>query len=240
MKTGSEENKSILLVDDIELFLELERTFFHREGFDLMVAVEPQEIMQLVTRRKPDLVFIDMDVADIRGDEICRWMKQDDGLRLIPVIMVVDAGDGEAESLCRQAGCDAIIQRPVRRHQLLAAARTFLDLVDRQQSRVATRVPVDFATAERQLATHYTVNLSPGGLFVETEEVLPVDTPLSLQVRFPASGRSLTCRGRVAWLNSGKNGRKQAHLPAGMGIEFAQLATDQLTLIKGFLAAGAA
>ena len=235
-----EKSQSILLVDDIELFLELERTFFHREGFDLLVAVEPQEIMQLVTRHQPDLVFIDMDAADIRGDEICRWMKQDAGLRLIPVIMVVEAGDSEAESLCRQAGCDALIHRPVRRHQLLSAARTFLDLVDRQQSRVPTRLPVDFATTGRQLTTHYTVNLSPGGLFLETDDVLPVDTHLALQVRFPSSGRSLTCQGRVAWLNSPTKGRKKAHLPAGMGIEFAQLASEQLTLIKGFLAAGAA
>ena len=240
MKTGTEKNKSILLVDDIELFLELERTFFHREGFELLVAVEPQEIMQLVTRQQPDLVFIDMDAADVRGDEICRWMKRDEGLRLIPVIMVVEAGDGEAESLCRQAGCDAVIHRPVRRHQLLSAARTFLDLVDRQQSRVSTRVPVDFAISERQLKTHYTVNLSPGGLFVETDEELPVDTRLSLQVRFPSSGRGVTCQGRVAWTNSAKNGRKQTHLPAGMGIEFAQLDIEQLTLLKGFLAAGAA
>jgi len=238
MKTGTE-NRSILLVDDVELFLELERTFFHREGFDLLIAVNPQEMMQLIIKRKPELVFMDMDVADSHGDEVCRWIKQDNSLRLIPVIMVVDSGDDEAESLCRQAGCDAIIHRPVRRHQLLSAARTFLDLVDRKLSRVATCLPVEFTSAT-QRTTNYSVNLSPGGLFLATDEILPVDTSLSLQVTFPDSSKSLTCRGRVAWLNHSEDGRKKPHLPNGMGIEFSQLKNEQLNLVKGYLASAAA
>lgn len=239
MKTGSE-NKSILLVDDVELFLELERTFFHREGFDLLVAINPQEIMQLVLKRQPDLVFMDMDMSDGRGDKICRWMKQDETLRLIPVIMLVDSGDNESESLCRQAGCDAIIHRPVRRQQLLSAARTFLDLTDRQLSRVPTRIPVEFGRQEQERIINYSVNLSPDGLFVATDEIMPVDTPLTLRVKFPSGGRSLTCRGRVAWLNHAGEGTKKPHLPTGMGIQFSQLANEQLNIVKGFLAAGAA
>jgi len=234
------EKRSILLVDDVELFLELERTFFHREGFDLLMAINTQEIMQLVLKRKPDLVFMDMDVAGSRGDEICRWLKRDQGLQSIPVIMVVDSGDNEAESLCRQAGCDAIIHRPVRRHQLLSAARTFLDLVDRQLSRVATRLPVEFACPGAEAKTNYSVNLSPGGLFVATDEVMPVDTRLSLRVTFPDRNQALACSGRVAWLNSAARGYKKPHLPTGMGIQFAQLASEQLNMVKSYLTVGAA
>ena len=195
------ENKSILLVDDVELFLELERTFFHREGFDLLMAVNTQEIMQLVLKRKPDLVFVDMDVSGSRGDDICRWIKQDQDLRKISVIMVVDQGDSESESLCRHAGCDAILHRPVKRDQLLSAARSFLGLTDRQLSRVTTRLPIEFGQREDQLKNNYTVDLSPGGLFVATDEVSPVDTSLAIRVKFPGNGKKLACRGRVAWLN---------------------------------------
>ncbi len=237
MMVSGSEKRSILLVDDVELFLELERTFFHREGFDLLMAVNNQEIMQLVLKRKPDLVFMDMEVSGSRGDDICRWIKQDRDLQRTPVIMVVDSGDFEAESLCRHAGCDAIIHRPVKRHQLLSVARTFLDLADRQLSRVATRLPVEFGMNGNDLKTNYSVNLSPGGLFVATDTVMPVDTPLALRVQFSDKGRSLSCRGRVAWLNH-PDGKKKPHLPTGMGIEFSQLANEQLNVVKGYLTTG--
>lgn len=238
MDTGAEK-RSILLVDDVELFLELERSFFHREGFDLLMAINTQEIMQLVLKRKPDLIFMDMEIPDSRGDDICRWIKQDRDLRLIPVIMVVDGDDSEAQSLCRQAGCDAIIHRPVKRSQLLHIARSFLDLTDRQQSRIPTRLLVEFGQDDKRINKNYSVNLSPGGVFVATKEILPVDTPLSLVVRFPTTQDSFACQGRVAWLNQSDRFKKP-HLPTGMGIEFAQLAREQQSLVSGYLAASIA
>ena len=238
MNSGADK-RSILLVDDVELFLELERTFFHREGFDLLMASNPQEIMQLVLERRPDLIFMDIDVSGNRGDDICRWIKQDRELQQIPVVMLVDSGDLEAEALCRHAGCDALIQRPVRRHQLLSVARDFLDLADRQLTRVATRLPIEFAPDDEQFKRDYSVNLSSGGVFVATSTVLPVDTALALRFQFPDSNRRLACRGRVAWLNRPDAGKKP-HLPTGMGIQFAALAEEQLDMVRGYLAGSAA
>lgn len=231
------EKRSILLVDDVELFLELERSFFHREGFDLLMAVNTQEIMQLVLKRTPDLIFMDTEISGSRGDEICRWIKRDKDLQHIPVIMVVDNGDSEAESLCRQAGCDAIIHRPVKRHQLLSVARSFLDLTDRQLSRVATRLLVEFGQNDKDIKSNYSVNLSSGGVFVATNDVMPINTSLALRFQFPETNNSMTCRGRVAWLNHPENSKKP-HLPTGMGIQFAPLAKEQISLVSGYLAAG--
>lgn len=233
------EKRSILLVDDVELFLELERTFFHREGFDLLMATNTQDIMQLVLKRKPDLIFMDIEISGGRGDDICRWIKQDKDLQQIPVIMVVDSGTFEVEALCRQAGCDAIIHRPVKRHQLLSAARTFLALSDRQMARIATRLLVEFGQHDYESTSSYTVNLSPGGLFVATHEVIPVDTQLSLRVQFPDAKSSFACRARVAWLNH-PDQNKKPHLPTGMGMQFSSLVEEQLNIVKDYLAAGAA
>ncbi|MCK4691619.1 MAG: response regulator [Desulfuromonadales bacterium] len=239
MDTHTQKNRSILLVDDVELFLELEKTFFHREGFDLLATINPQEIMQLVVSRKPELVFLDMEISGTRGDDICRWIKQDKELQEIPVIMVLESGDLDAEALCRQAGCDAIIYRPVRRRQLLSVARSLLDLADRYEARIATRIPVHFGPGFEQLSTDYSVNLSSGGVFVATDEVLPVGMPLALRVQFSGVGHDLKCKGRVAWLNQ-PDVRKERHLPTGMGIRFSHLATKQLDLIKDYLAQNAA
>jgi len=226
-------HRSILLVDDVELFLELEQTFFHREGFDLLMAVNAQEIMHLVLERKPDLVFLDLQIAGAKGDDICRWIKKDPELRMIPVIMLVESGDAGAELRCRQAGCDAIVHCPVKRTQLLSVARQLLDLHDRQQARIAKRVLVHFGPDPKRLSSHFTVNLSLGGMFLATDEVFPVGTPLALRVQIPGQ-HALSCQGQVAWLNHAREVKKP-HLPTGMGISFRQLDDQHLSQVKRFL-----
>lgn len=232
------ERRSILLVDDVELFLELEKTFLHRDRFDLLMAINAREIMQLVLKRKPDLVFLDMQLAGARGDDVCRWIKQDAALQSIPVIMVVGAGDQEAESLCRQAGCDAIIHSPVKRQQLLSVARDILKLPDRQQPRLPSRILVHFGESPQRLKANYTVDMSSGGMFIATQNFFPVGSSLSLQLEFPEK-RTLTCLGQVAWLNHSEF-HKKPHLPEGMGVAFAGLSDPQQDLVKSFLSQRAA
>ncbi len=233
------ENRSILLVDDVELFLELERTFFHRAGFDLLMAINAQEIMQLVLQRKPELIFLDMQISETRGDDICRWIKQDRDLQSIPVIMLVAAGDLKSESLCRQAGCDAIIHSPVKRQELLTVARRFLQLSDRQLGRIGARLLVQFGQSPAELTDNYSVNLSPGGVFIATHHLLPVDSSLALQLELPRQNNRLACRGRVAWLNHPEK-HKKPHLPTGMGVQFSDLVDEQLVMVKRYLARKAA
>ena len=225
--------RCILLVDDVELFLELERTFFHREDFDLLMAINAKEIMQLVLERRPDLIFLDLQISGARGDDICRWLKKDAELEKIPVIMLVEAGDHAAESRCAQAGCNAIIHSPVKRTQLLNVARNMLALNDRMQERVAKRVLVHFGTDPQHLNSHFTVNLSPDGMFLATDNIHPVGTRLALQVQIPGQ-KTLGCHGEVAWLNHHQFSKKP-HLPTGMGIQFSQLAEHHREQVKNFL-----
>lgn len=231
--TPEGKKRTILLVDDVELFLELEKTFFHREDFDLLMAINAQEIMQLVLERKPDLIFLDMLISGASGDKVCSWIKKDPELQMIPVIMLIEAGEVDSESRCRLAGCDALIHTPVRRNQLLSVTRQMLDLQDRQQARVAKRVLVHFGPNSQRLSSHFTVNLSPDGMFLATNEVYPIGTPLALRVQIPGS-TTLSCQGQVAWLNDPQQFKKP-HLPNGMGIRFSDLAELHREQVKNFL-----
>lgn len=231
-------NRSILLVDDVELFLELEKTFFHREGFDLLMAVNSQEVLRLVQQRQPDLVFLDMHISGARGDELCRWIKQNPNHPGCKVIMLVQSGDLEAESLSRQAGCDAILHTPVKRRELLGIARNLLDLCDRQQARMKRRVLVHYAPEDGDFDSFFTVNMSPGGLFLATDRIFPVGTPLQLKVQLPGKG-DLQCLGQVAWLNHPREASKP-HFPMGMGIQFISFDENQQRRIKDYLTQDAA
>jgi uncharacterized protein (TIGR02266 family) len=86
---------------------------------------------------------------------------------------------------------------------------------DRQQKRLAIAVEVEYRTAGAFLVA-YSVNLSAGGMFVETPKPLPIDTPLSLKFAVPGS-ESLEVQGIVAWVRD----TPSTVGPAGMGVRFA-------------------
>ncbi len=66
---------------------------------------------------------------------------------------------------------------------------------------------------------NYVVNMSTGGMFVETSELLPVGTLLKVELMLPGNTTPLTCKARVAWTN-GPNSLKKQSLPYGMGLQF--------------------
>lgn len=84
--------KKILLADDVELFLELEKTFFRRESFELLIARTGQQAWDLTQAETPDLVFMDLFMPGMDGDAACRLIKQQPQTASIPVVMVTQGG----------------------------------------------------------------------------------------------------------------------------------------------------
>ena len=85
-----------------------------------------------------------------------------------------------------------------------------------------------------RVLSNYTVNLSTGGIFIETAELLPVDSPLSIEFILPEGGRIIQCPGRVAWLNHPES-IKNPSLPVGMGLQFINLSMDDMDSIRQFI-----
>jgi Tfp pilus assembly protein PilZ len=74
------------------------------------------------------------------------------------------------------------------------------------------------APDQNKTITNYIVNMSTGGMFIETPELVPVNTLLKVELMLPGS-TPITCMGRVAWTNGPHTLKKQS-LPYGMGIQF--------------------
>jgi len=227
------ENKKVLLADDVELFLELEKTFFRREGFELLVARSGREAYDMVLTHRPDLVFMDLFMPEMNGDESCRLIKAHAEVGNTPVVMVTHGGRDEDLQCCRDAGCDDIVLKPINRHHFLSTARKYLNVVERAAPRVQARLRVQYGSDGR-LLTHYSVNLSSGGVFIETPEPLPAKTALSLEFDLPALGRTIRCKGRVAWINHPEQ-IINPQLPSGMGLQFLDLSLEDLTSIREYV-----
>lgn len=101
---------------------------------------------------------------------------------------------------------------------------------DRQHERVPYSLRVQFRKASSLLVA-YSVNLSRGGLFLGTEELMPVGSPVTLEVVVPGAG-PVTVTGRVSWLRE----TADALGPRGLGVEFDDLVDSLGGLIDELVA----
>ena len=233
---GYFEQKKILLVDDIRLFLEQEKNFLCIDDFEVLVAHNGIEALKMVADEMPDLVFMDLYMPGMDGDRCCSSIKSNEKLRHIPVIMVTQGVKDEDFERCWQAGCDDIIAKPINRHYFIAVAKKHLNIPVRKFPRYPVRLRIQYQCGADpdMVLSDYSVNLSTGGIFIETSELLPVDSPLNIEFILPDDGRIIKCSGKVAWLNHPESIKNQS-LPVGMGLLFIGLSTDAMDSIRQFI-----
>ena len=225
--------RKILLPNDLDLFLELKRISRNDDDLDMLSTGSGAEAYAMARHYRPDLVFLDLKMNEIDGDECCWQIKHNPELSSIPVTMVVENRRGESLRRCREAGCDQILTKPLDPGQLVATLRRYQGGIERTEPRVEARLRVRFGQRQEVLNS-YSVNLSTGGLFLETPDPLPVETPLDLEFDLASSGSLIACQGRVAWVNPPDRSRKP-RLPAGMGIQFMNLSLEDMERVDDFM-----
>jgi len=118
---------TILLVDDVELFLELERSFLGGSGHRLVTLSSGEEVLERIERIGPDLLLLDLYMPGIDGDEVCRQLRARPRWAGLPVIMVTAAGKDKDVRKCLASGCDDYLTKPVSKKELLAKVWRLLE-----------------------------------------------------------------------------------------------------------------
>jgi len=103
--------------------------------------------------------------------------------------------------------------------------------------RFLARIAIFNGPSQKELMTDYSVNVSSGGLFIETVKILPVDTQLVVKFKLPGMDNVITCKSRVAWVNE-PGALKKPALPQGMGLQFLDLSLDDMHAIRLFIDQG--
>jgi len=103
-----------------------------------------------------------------------------------------------------------------------------------RESRKNIRLAVYIVPDRQQLVSHFSENMSTGGVFIRTVNIKPVNTSMALKIRLPDNNIIITCKARVAWTNEPAHPKKHS-LPAGMGIQFIGLSLNNLQAIRNFL-----
>jgi uncharacterized protein (TIGR02266 family) len=107
----------------------------------------------------------------------------------------------------------------------------------RPDPRFLARIAIFNGPYQKELVTNYSVNMSSGGLFIETVKILPVDTLLLVKFKLPNMEKVIVSKSRVAWTNE-PDCPKKPTLPAGMGIQFLDLSLDDMHAIRLFIDKG--
>lgn len=233
--SSHESKKKILLVDDVKLFIELEKTFFQRkDSFEILTAGNGKEALKIAEVEQPDLIYMDLYMPEMNGDECCNIIKNTSYGRNIPIVMVTSAGKENDSERCLAAGCDEIITKPINRAHFLSIAKKHLEVHERKEPRYMSHIKIKFGQNMDELLTDYTVNLNAGGLFLSSPRQLPVDTQLFVEFSLPEESKIICCQARIAWVNEADSPLK-CDLPVGMGLEFVDLSPDDMNLILEYI-----
>jgi CheY-like chemotaxis protein len=125
----------LLIVEDHQDTRQMYAEFLETH-FDIMQAVDGQDAVEAVGRRRPDVIITDLSLPRLDGFELVAFIRCDPALKPIPIICLSGYGGHAHETRAREAGCDRILQKPCMPDALGEAA---LELVRDARSRSEAR-----------------------------------------------------------------------------------------------------
>lgn len=119
--------KTVLIVEDNELNMKLFHDLLEARGYRILQTREGMEALRIAREHKPDLILMDIQLPEVSGLEVTKWIKEDDDLRSIPVIAVTAFAMKGDEEKIREGGCEAYIAKPISVAHFLETVQRFLD-----------------------------------------------------------------------------------------------------------------
>ncbi len=195
----------ILLVDDVELFLELEKSLLVELGHELYTAMSGEEVLERIASIAPDLMLLDLYMSGIDGDEVCRRLRASERWKSLPIIMVTAAGRRNEVEKCLQAGCNDYITKPVNKQELIEKIQRLMGNVKARKSpRETVGLPV-LLESESWSGTVWARDLSRNGIFLETSTEFAIGTVVGISLELPGD-QQIRLLGKVARLASAEEG----------------------------------
>ena len=118
--------KTVLIVEDNELNMKLFHDLLDAHGYDTIQTRSGMEALSLARAHHPDLILMDIQLPEVSGLEVTKWLKEDDDLRRIPVVAVTAFAMKGDEERIRQGGCEAYISKPISVPMFLETVRHFI------------------------------------------------------------------------------------------------------------------
>jgi len=118
--------KTVLIVEDNELNMKLFHDLLEAHGFSTLQTRTGIEALKLAREHRPDLILMDIQLPEVSGLEVTKWIKEDEDIASIPVVAVTAFAMKGDEERIRQGGCEAYISKPISVSKFLETVRGFL------------------------------------------------------------------------------------------------------------------
>jgi two-component system, cell cycle response regulator DivK len=105
--------QSVLIVEDNELNMKLFNDLLAAHGYRTIQTRNGFEALELARTHRPDLILMDIQLPEVSGLEVTRWLKDDDELCQIPIVAVTAFAMKGDEERIRSGGCEAYISKPI-------------------------------------------------------------------------------------------------------------------------------
>ncbi|MBE9537298.1 MAG: response regulator [Proteobacteria bacterium] len=217
----------ILLVDDINISIEMGKIALSSSGAKVLTACNGCEALEIVKKEMPDIVLCDVYMPEMNGDELCKTIKEDPSLKNIPVILFSSySDDKDTRAKYFRSGCDDVLVKPYQRQELINTIRKYVNISTREHKRKLVDIEADCHIIEvdhnaiKKMVPGKVVDMSIGGMMLESEKSFPLDTYIELTVFINGDGSGIPVKGKVVWSDKQK-----------MGIQFLFIPTH----IKNFL-----
>src|SRR6202046_4845074 len=118
--------KKGLIVEDNELNMKLFHVLLDAQGYVTLQTREVLRALSLARQHRPDLILMDIQLPEISGLEVTKWLKEDDELSHIPVVAVTAFAMKGDEERIRDGGCEAYISKPISVAHFLDTIKRFI------------------------------------------------------------------------------------------------------------------
>jgi|SRR6202162_1006969 two-component system, cell cycle response regulator DivK len=119
--------KTVLIVEDNELNMKLFHDLLEAHGYATIETRNGIEALDLARKHRPDLILMDIQLPEVSGLEVTKWIKEDDDLKSIPVVAVTAFAMKGDEERIRAGGCEAYLSKPISVAKFLETVRQFVD-----------------------------------------------------------------------------------------------------------------
>ena len=115
----------VLLVDDEPVIRQLLTDFLTGEGYEVIVASNGSKVVELAIRENPRVIILDVNMPNVDGIETCRRIREEEKIRLIPIIMMT--GRDSHKTAADEAKADDFVHKPFDLAELLLRVKSITD-----------------------------------------------------------------------------------------------------------------
>ncbi len=188
--------KKALLVDDVKLFIAMEKSLLNRQNLQIFTANSGPEAIIIHKKEQVDLILLDLNMPGMNGDEVCRIIRSNDSLKAVSIIMVATSSNKEDIEMCMNAGANDYITKPINAVEFLNKVGEYLDIQHRQNLRVLSRIEIKAQKGNREFLS-YAVNISISGMLLESADNINIGDMIKTSLFLPGSFHAINVEGTV-------------------------------------------